>query len=156
MSIARQILGDADLAQDAVQATLIAAWRDLAGLREPALFEVWVQRILVRICYTTARQRRRLVNRVRILPIERPSGRDETLTVDDRDQLERAFGRLTLEQRTVLVFHHYLDLPIAEIASRLAIPEGTVKSRLHHATTALRASLEADARTPSLTQERPA
>ena len=76
------------------------------------------------------------------------------LTVDDRDQLERAFRRLTLEQRAVLVFHHYLGLPLPEAADRLGIPLGTAKSRLHHATAALRASLEADARTPSASQER--
>jgi DNA-directed RNA polymerase specialized sigma24 family protein len=42
------------------------------------------------------------------------------------------------------------------VAERLGIPIGTAKSRLHYATTALRASLEADARTPSLSRERPA
>ena len=78
----------------------------------------------------------------------------DILTVNDRDQLERAFRRLTLEQRTVLVFHHYVGLQLTEVADRLGIPIGTVKSRLHHATTALRASLEADARTPSVSQER--
>jgi DNA-directed RNA polymerase specialized sigma24 family protein len=54
----------------------------------------------------------------------------------------------------VLVFHHYLGLTLAEVADRLDIPLGTAKSRLHHATAALRASLEADARTPTTTQER--
>ena len=76
------------------------------------------------------------------------------LTVNDRDQLERAFRRLTLEQRAVLVFHHYLGLTLTEVADRLGIPIGTAKSRLHHATSALRASLEADARTRSDSQER--
>jgi RNA polymerase sigma-70 factor (ECF subfamily) len=78
------------------------------------------------------------------------SGSDDTLTVHDRDQLERAFRRLTLEQRAVLVFHHYLGLPLSEVADRLDIPIGTAKSRVHFATAALRASLEADDRTPSI------
>jgi DNA-directed RNA polymerase specialized sigma24 family protein len=56
----------------------------------------------------------------------------------------------------VLVFHHYLGLSMTEVADRLDIPVGTAKSRMHHATAALRASLEADARTPSINQERPA
>ena len=78
----------------------------------------------------------------------------DILSVNDRDQLERAFRRLTLEQRAVLVFHHYVGLSLPEVANHLGIPLGTAKSRLHHATAALRASLEADSRTSSLSQER--
>jgi RNA polymerase sigma-70 factor (ECF subfamily) len=77
----------------------------------------------------------------------------DILTVDDRDQLDRAFRRLSVEQRTVLVFHHYLGLSLAEVAERVGVPIGTVKSRIHHASAAMRASLEADARTPSISQE---
>ncbi len=78
----------------------------------------------------------------------------DILTINDRDELERAFRRLTLEQRAVLVFHHYVGLSVPEVAERLDIPLGTAKSRLHHATAALRASLEADTRTPSVSEER--
>ena len=67
---------------------------------------------------------------------------------------ERAFRRLTLEQRAVLVFHHYLGLTLTEVAEHIGIPVGTAKSRLHHATNALRASLEADARTSPHSEER--
>jgi RNA polymerase sigma-70 factor (ECF subfamily) len=52
------------------------------------------------------------------------------------------------------VFHHYVGLPLSDVADRLGVPIGTVKSRLHHATAALRASLEADSRTPTASQER--
>ena len=51
-----------------------------------------------------------------------------------------------IEQRAVLVMHHYLGLRLPEIAETLGIPEGTVRSRLHYATLAMRAVLEADAR----------
>jgi RNA polymerase sigma-70 factor (ECF subfamily) len=51
------------------------------------------------------------------------------------------------EQRVIFVFHHYLGLTLGEIADTLDIPLGTVKSRLHYATHALRAAIEADART---------
>jgi RNA polymerase sigma-70 factor (ECF subfamily) len=80
----------------------------------------------------------------------------DLLSVELRDQLERAFQRLTLEQRAVLVFHHFLDLSLSEVADRLGVPLGTVKSRLHTATAAMRASLEADARASSIPEERPA
>jgi len=86
------------------------------------------------------------------MPGQRESG--EISAINDRDQLDRAFRRLTIEQRSVIVFHHYVGLPLTEVADRLGIPVGTAKSRLHHATNALRASLEADSRSPSSSQER--
>ena len=153
MAIAHRILRDADLAEDAVQAALIVAWKELRTLRDPARFEPWLHRILTNECYAEARRRTRWSTDLRILVTEGPAEAEGILTVNDRDQLERAFRRLTLEQRAVLVFHHYLDLTIADVAERLGIPVGTAKSRLHAATAALRASLEADARTP-VSQER--
>ena len=154
MAIAVRILRDSDLAEDAVQASLITAWRQLRSLRNPELFEPWLHRILTHACYAEARHRRRWADGTRLLPVQTAHGPDAYLTVDDRDQLERALRRLTVEQRAVLVFHHYLGLSISEVADRLGIPLGTAKSRLHHAATALRASLEADARTPTLSEER--
>ncbi len=153
MAIAFRILRDADLAEDAVQAALITAWREIRALRNPDRFEPWLHRILTHACYAEARHRRRWSEGLRLLPVEPDYGSNDILTVDDRDQLERAIRRLTVEQRTVLVFHHYLGLSISEVAERIGIPVGTAKSRLHHATRAMRASLEADARTPT-SQER--
>jgi RNA polymerase sigma factor (sigma-70 family) len=154
MAIAHRILRDAHLAEDAVQAALVVAWRELRTLRDPDRFEPWLHRILVNECYAEARRQTRWSAAIRLLPIDGSAEAPGILTVNDRDQLERAFRRLTLEQRAVLVFHHYLDLPLPDVAIRLGIPLGTAKSRLHHATMALRASLEADARTPSVSQER--
>ena len=153
MAIACRILRDVDLAEDAVQAALIVAWREVRTLRDPDRFEPWLHRILTNECYAEAKRRTRWSGDIRLLPVDGPREAGEILTVNDRDQLERAFRRLTLEQRTVLVFHHYLGLQLTEVADRLGIPVGTVKSRLHHATAALRASVDADARTPT-TQER--
>ena len=66
--------------------------------------------------------------------------------VVDRDQLERGFRRLSIEHRAVVVLHHYLDMPLDEVAETLGVPVGTVRSRLHHAMRGLRAALDADAR----------
>ena len=154
MAIACRILRDSHLADDAVQAALITAWRELRTLRDPDRFEPWLHRILTHACYAEARRRSRWSADVRVIRIEGAYDPGGMLTIDDRDQLERALRRLTLEQRAVLVFHHYLDLSLPEVADRLGIPIGTVKSRLHYAMTALRASLEADARTPSISEER--
>jgi RNA polymerase sigma-70 factor (ECF subfamily) len=156
MAIAYRILRDADLADDAVQSALITAWRELRALRDPDRFEPWLHRILTYACYAEARRRTRWSSDIHALPTSGSMSADDTLTVEDRDQLERAMRRLTLEQRAVIVFTHYLDLSLPEVADRLGIPLGTVKSRHHYAMTALRASVEADARTPSIAQERPA
>jgi RNA polymerase sigma-70 factor, ECF subfamily len=153
MAIAFRILRDTDQADDAVQSALIAAWRDLRQLRDPERFEPWLHRILVNECYAEARRRRRWSANLHVLT-QPNSDAVEILTVHDRDQLDRAFRRLTLEQRAVLVFHHYLGLTSDEVADRLGIPVGTAKSRIHHATAALRASVDADARSPRASGER--
>ena len=156
LAIAVRILRDLDLAEDAVQVAMITAWTELPALRDPSRFDPWLHRILTNACYAEARRRKRWSEGMRILPVAGAYGPDEYLTVDDRDLLERAFRRLTLEQRAVIVFHHYLGLSFAEVAAHIGLPVGTAKSRLHHATRALRASIEADARSSSSFQERSA
>jgi RNA polymerase sigma factor (sigma-70 family) len=136
---------DPDAARDAVQETLIEVWRGLPSLREPEAFGGWVQRILVRACHRAVQSNRRRAVEVPQLDIDVPtrSGEHE---VDDRDRIASAFRRLTTEQRTVLVLHHHLGLPLAESAGILQVPIGTMKSRLNRATSALRAALDADER----------
>jgi RNA polymerase sigma-70 factor (ECF subfamily) len=153
MAIAFRILRDFDLADDAVQAALLTAWREIRALRDPERFEPWLHRILTHACYAEARHRRRWTEELRLLPIEPSHVPDDYLTVELRDQLERGFQRLTVEQRAVLVFHFYLGLPLPDVAARLGIPLGTVKSRMHHAKRALRAGLDAEARTTSSQEE---
>jgi RNA polymerase sigma-70 factor (ECF subfamily) len=135
---------------------MLTAWREIRSLRDPALFEPWLHRILTHACYAEARRRRRWTERIRVLPVEPVHGTDDYLAIELHDQLERGFRRLTVEQRAVLVFHHYLGLPLPDVAERLGLPLGTVKSRMHHAKRALRAAIEADARTGADTQERTA
>ena len=144
-AVAQRILRDADLAEDALQDALVTAWRKLPHLREPDRFEAWIHRILVHACYAEARRSRRWTTAIRVLPVDGPVGPDEQLSVADRDLLERAFRRLPLDQRAVFVYHHYVGLPLVEIAEMLGIPAGTARSRLHYATRALRSTLEAEA-----------
>jgi RNA polymerase sigma-70 factor (ECF subfamily) len=153
MAIAFRILRDFDLADDAVQAALVTAWREIRTLRNPDLFEPWLHRILTRACFAEARRRRRWSEGIRLVPPEPVHGPDPYATIDNRDQLDRAFRRLTVEQRAVLVFHLYLGLSLPEVAQHIGIPIGTVKSRVHRAKQALRASLEADARASADSQE---
>src|SRR5262245_35694246 len=153
MAIAVRILRDVNLAEDAVQSALIAAWLELRTLRDPSRFEPWLHRILTNACYIEARRRKRWSEALRILPVARTYGPDDYLTVDDRALLGRACRSLTVQKRAVLVFHHYLGLSISEVAARTGLPVGTAKSRLHHATRALKASIEADARATQHSQE---
>lgn len=67
-----------------------------------------------------------------------------------RDQLERAFHRLPLDQPAVVVLHHLMDLPLEAVSDTLEIPVGTVKSRLSRAMQGLRAAVEADERLPKV------
>lgn len=152
--VAHRILRDANLAEDAVQAALVQMWRELPALRDLDRFEAWLHRILVNACYAEARRGRHFAAHVVLLETDAPRAADEYLPVNDRDQLDRGFRRLPPEQRAILVFRYALGLTVPEVADHLGIPLGTAKSRLSYATSAIRAALEADARTPNLEQER--
>lgn len=73
-------------------------------------------------------------------------GRADPPSIDERERLEHAFGRLNPDHRLVLALRFYLDLGLADIAEATGIPPGTVKSRLHYALDAMRAALAADER----------
>jgi RNA polymerase sigma-70 factor (ECF subfamily) len=144
--VARRILRDVSLAEDAVQQALVIAWRELPRLRDPDRFDAWLDRTLVHACYVEARRRRAWINSIRTLPIDGPAGPDGLSGLVDRDEVDRGFRRLPPEQRAILVLHHYLGLDSNEIGEVLNIPAGTARSRLHYAHRAMRALLEADAR----------
>jgi RNA polymerase sigma-70 factor, ECF subfamily len=145
-ALSHRILRDIDLAEDATQQALLSIWRDLPQLRDPGRFDAWSYRLLVRACYTEGRRTRRWGPNLRLLPTDQSAGGEDLGSVVDRDQLERGFRRLSIEHRAVVVLHHYLDMPLDEVADTLGLPAGTVRSRLHHAMRGLRAALEADAR----------
>jgi len=148
-AIAYRILGDAERAQDAVQQAFLIAWRELPKLRDTERFGPWLHRLLVNACYEELRRHRRWSARLRSLPVDGPATPDSTISIDDRDALDRAFARLSPEHRAVFVLHHHAGLPLAEIAEVVGVPVGTVKSRLHHATRALRAAIVADSQVES-------
>jgi RNA polymerase sigma-70 factor, ECF subfamily len=146
MAIAQRILRDVGRAEDAVQQTLVSAWRELPALRDPDRFDAWLQRLLVNASYAEARRWRIWKANVRVLSMDRSAGVDESMQLERRDRIERGFRRLPPDQRAILVFTHYLELSPTEIADRLAIPVGTVRSRLHYAHRAMRGVIEADDR----------
>jgi len=147
-AVSQRILRDIHLAEDATQQALLTIWRDLPQLRDPAHFDAWSYRLLVRACYAEGRRTRSWAPNLRLLPVDEPVAAEGLSVVVDRDQLERGFQRLSIEHRAVVVLHHYLDLPLDQVAEILGVPIGTVRSRLFHAMRGLRAALEADARPP--------
>lgn len=145
-SLAHGILRDRELAEDATQQALLTAWRELPRLRQADRFDAWTYRLLVNACYAEGRRTRRWIPNVAIGPVSEPVIPDAADGIADRDQLERGFRRLSVDQRAVVVLHHYLDLTLEQVSEALGIPLGTVRSRLHRAMRALRSALEADAR----------
>ena len=149
-AVARLILRDADLAEDAVQEALIRAWRDLPTLRDVERFDAWSRRLLVHACIDIGRRRRRWRAELTAIGPE-PSEPDRASELADRDELERALQTLTDPQRAILVLRFHLGLTLREVAESLDIPFGTAKSRLHYGLDALRAALDADARSTTVT-----
>ena len=149
LALARLILRDETLAEDATQEALVAAWKYLRGLRDPDRFDAWLNRLLVNACRREGRRSRGRAQREIHGSVVEASTSDATRDVLNRDELERGFRGLDLEHRAVVVSYYYLGLRPEEAAEILGIPAGTVRSRLHRAVQQMRATLEADARMSS-------
>ena len=122
------------------------AWRDLPSLRDPDRFDFWIHRVLANKCIEHARRDRRRYANLQVLDVDGFSAPDQLAGIVDRDIVDRAFRRLTPEERAVLILRHYLGYEPSAIASLLDVPAATIRSRLHHAHRAMRAAIEADAR----------
>jgi len=144
---ARTILGNDADAQDAAQEAFVAAWCHLPRLRDVDKFDAWFGRILVNACRQSIR--RRGVVREIAMPDD-PGDRhfqaraiaDPGSSVIDAMSFDRAFERLSIDDRAVLTLHHADGRGLDDVAVILGIPTGTVKSRLLRARRALERSLD--------------
>jgi len=134
------MLADSAEAQDAVQEASVRAWRGWPRLRERDRFHSWFSQILVNVCRTRLRQRSRH-RTVDVDEVDVESG-DPFRAALARDAVGRALSSLSNELRMVVVLRYWGELSLAEIAERLGIPIGTVKSRHHAALQALRRRVE--------------
>ena len=150
LAVARRVLRDPDLAQDATQRALLMVWQSLPQLRDVDRFESWSNRVLLRACYTESRKQRDKALNLSLVPGHVAQTDHDMSSIVDRDQLERGLRRLSGDHRSVVVLRYILDLPVDRVAEVLGIPVGTVSSRLHHAIRALRAALDADLRPAAL------
>lgn len=147
------ILGNEADGHDATQESFVQAWRSLPRLRDPASFDAWFGRIVVNACRQVLRSRRRrslreipttdLFDPIEGVETRNPAPDEQAAS---SDALERAFERLSIDQRSILVRHHLEHRAVTEIASDLGIPTGTAKSRLHAARQALERALEVESR----------
>lgn len=144
-------MGDRGLAEDATQQALLDIWRRVPRLRDPAKYEGWSYRLLVRVCYAEAKRRPKWMSNDELSLADEPRAADTYGDIDDRDQLEGGFQRLSMDHRAVLVLRYLLGMTPDAVAETLGLPRSTTYSRLHAATKAMRAAFEADARTVAAT-----
>lgn len=121
---------------DAVSEAIAKAWQKRDTLRDEALFETWVVRILIRECIGIQRHQRRMLPAETLLETEEAPSRNEAL----RDALDC----LPEPQRTVVVLHYMEGYSVQECAEILHTFKGTVVSRLHYARLRLRELLKED------------
>jgi RNA polymerase sigma-70 factor (ECF subfamily) len=141
--LAGYLLRDATEAEDATQDALEKAWQAWPKLRETDRFAAWFDRIVVNVCNDRLRHRRG----VRVLELDDeiagvPTARDPFREGLARDQVGRLVQTLPPNQQVVVALRFWRDLSLEEIADRLALPLGTVKSRLHYAMRTLRQELD--------------
>jgi len=139
--LAGLLLGDAREAEDAAQDALARAWHQRNSLRSLDSAQAWFDRIVVNICRDRLR-RRRTVRWIPISGAEASTAADPFAAAIARDAMLRHVAVLDPDHRIVVVLRFWADLPLEAIADRLAIPLGTVKSRLHYALRELRGQIE--------------
>jgi len=135
---AMAILGNEPDARDATQETFIAAWRGFARVRDLERFDAWLGRILINQCRMALRHR----GRVREVAMTDSTDSASSSEQPSSSDFDAAFGRLSADQRALLVLHHLHGYDMREIGAWLGIPSGTVKWRLSRARHALAAELE--------------
>jgi RNA polymerase sigma-70 factor (ECF subfamily) len=140
---ARAILRNETEAHDAAQEALVSAWTNLPRLRDPDRFDAWLTRVLVNRCRELLRQRHRS-REIDLTATDTPVA-DSAAGSLDTAGVRAAFGRISVEDRTILLLHHLHGMPLDELARHLSIPVGTAKSRLWSARRALERALEAEA-----------
>jgi RNA polymerase sigma-70 factor (ECF subfamily) len=153
-AIALRALGDRNLAEDAVQETFVDLWR--AGAKwdsARAKLSTWICVLAHRRAVDIARREARRET----APEETVSWAGDAYTTEelvvlreDRRDVQSALERLSATQRTVIELSYYGGLTQVEIARRLEIPLGTVKSRVFEALRSLKQLLPAPQAQPTV------
>jgi len=139
--------GDRQAAEDLMQETMLRAWRNLDTLNpNPLILRPWLVTVGRRIAIDAVRARSARPPETEPEPLERMAVAGEPFEqILDRDLLREALAGLSAGHRAVLSHVYLMDQTVPQAARELGIPEGTAKSRIHHALRALRNALK-DAR----------
>ena len=146
--LASVMLGNREDAEDAVEDAALRAWRHFTSLRDHDRFDAWFGRIVVNVCRDRLRQRR---GRPATLTFDPPSPFDPIDESVERAALHGALARLTPDHRAAVALHYLEGLTVDQIAARLGVRAGTVKSRIHYGMSELRAAYDAAQRDPGRT-----
>ena len=144
--VALLITRDASLAEEAVQESLLAAWKKIRTFTVGTNLRAWLNRILINCIGMMQRRKRLPTSAVEdAFPLADTGVGPEQLALDSETSamLQSALRTLSVEHRTVLVLRFFNDLSLPEIADSTGWRVGTVKSRLHRATAALRDAVAA-------------
>lgn len=129
-----RVTGDAALAEDVVQETLIAIVRNIAWLSDASLFRPWAYRIASREAFRALKKKRRYTD-----PIDDDIAADVVLPDPwQRERLLASLDRLSPASRAVITLHYLEEMPLSEVAAVLDLNIGTVKSRLSYGLAQLR------------------
>lgn len=152
---ARRFLGDEQHAEDVTQEVFIQVFRKLAGFRGDSKFSTWLFRVSVNSC----KNKRRSLERERKLDpetfVERARGSEEPPPERElghrelRDEIERALGSLTEEQRTMVLLKSVRELSYKEIGDVLGQSEAQVRGKLYRARKVFRDALAQRRRGPN-------
>jgi RNA polymerase sigma-70 factor, ECF subfamily len=153
-NLAYRMLGNSEDARDATQDAFLSCFRHLTAFRGDSAFSTWLHRIAVNACYDALRRRRDTTS-LDDRPIEPGSFPDHADQTSAAVDIQRALGSVPPDFRVVVVMHEIQDMPLEDIASILAVPVGTVKSRLHRGRVALGRALSARARREPNTVQAP-
>lgn len=143
---AARLTGRQDAVADVCQDAWLAIARGIGRLDDPARFPAWAYRIVSRRCADWVRQRVRARSSTTALDGEHAAPAEDLPDADEISRLRHAMRRLPPDQQAVLALHYGEGLGVRDIAVALAVPIGTVKSRLHHARRTLSDALERDDR----------
>ena len=138
--LAAVMLGNRGDAEDAVEDAALRAWQHFTSLRDHDRFDAWFSRIVVNVCRDRLRERR---GRPAPLTFDPASPFDAIDASVERAALYGALARLTPDHRAVVALHYLEGLTVDQVADRLGVRAGTVKSRIHYGVCELRAAYEA-------------